>query len=92
MRGTMQHFYLKNIILCKLQIVTPTKIGRATAQAVRIRSLTAEVWVRCQASPCGICGEQIGPGTDLSLSASGFMCRYHSTNTLYSFVFYKTFY
>jgi len=75
-----------------LQIVTPTKIVCATAKAVRLRSLTAEARVRCQASPCGIGGEQIGPGTGLSLSASVFVCRYHSTNTPCSFVVYKTFY
>jgi len=91
MRGTMPYFISNNVILCKLQIATPTKIRRVTAKPVRLRSSIPEGRVRCQNSPCGICDEQIGPATGLSLSASVFVCRYHSTNTLYSFVVYKTF-
>jgi len=89
--ATMKHFFLNNIVLFKPQIETPTKLRRATAQVVRLWPLTTEVRVRCQASPCGICGEQIGPGTGLSLSASVFVCRYHSIYSVYLFV-YQTFY
>jgi deoxycytidylate deaminase len=40
--------------------------GRAIAQAVSRRALTAEAWVHARVSPCGICGEKIGTGTGFS--------------------------
>jgi hypothetical protein len=53
--------------------------GRAMAQAVSRRPLTAEVRVRCRVSPCGICGGQSGIGTGFSQSTSVFPCKFHST-------------
>jgi hypothetical protein len=36
--------------------------GRAMAQAVSRRAVTAEAWVRARVNPCGICGGQSGTG------------------------------
>jgi hypothetical protein len=41
-----------------------TRLGRAMAQAVSRRLLTAEARVRSRISPRGICGGQRGTGTD----------------------------
>jgi hypothetical protein len=41
-------------------------MGRAMAQAVSRRSLTAGVRVRSRISPCGMCGGQSGTGTSFS--------------------------
>jgi hypothetical protein len=49
------------------------------AQAVSRRPLTAEVWVRSQVDPCGVCGGQSGTGTGFSPSTSVFFCQFHST-------------
>jgi hypothetical protein len=57
-------------------------MGRAMAQAVSRRPLTAEARVRARVNPCGICGGQSGTGTGFSLSSSVFPCRYHSTVAL----------
>jgi hypothetical protein len=43
------------------------KSGRATAQAVSRRPLTAEARVRSRGHPCAICGGQSGTGTGFSL-------------------------
>jgi hypothetical protein len=53
--------------------------GRAMAQVVSRRSLTAEAWVRARINPCGICGGQSGTGIGFSPSSSVFPCQYHST-------------
>jgi hypothetical protein len=53
--------------------------GRAMAQAVSLRPLTAEARVRSRVSPCGICGGQSGTGTGFSSSTSIFPCQFHST-------------
>jgi hypothetical protein len=50
-------------------------VGRARAQAVSRRPLTAEAQVRSRVSPCGVCGGQSGNGTDFSPS-----CRFSSVN------------
>jgi hypothetical protein len=42
--------------------------GRAMAQAVSRRPLTAEAQVRSRVSPCDICGGQSGSGTGFSPS------------------------
>jgi hypothetical protein len=42
--------------------------GRAIAQAVSRRPLTAEARVRSRVSPCEICGGQSGTGTGFSPS------------------------
>jgi hypothetical protein len=44
--------------------------GRAIAQEVSHRPLTAEVWVRAGVSPRGICGGPSGTGTGFSPSSS----------------------
>jgi hypothetical protein len=46
------------------------KTGRAMAQAVSRRPLTAEARVRSRVSPCGICGGQSGTGTGFPPSTS----------------------
>jgi hypothetical protein len=50
--------------------------GRAMAQAVSHRLLTAEARVRIPVNPCGICGGQSGSGTGFSLSSSVFSYQY----------------
>ena len=40
--------------------------GRAMAEAISRRPLTAEARVRSRVSPCGICGGQSGTGTGFS--------------------------
>ena len=56
----------------KMMMTTTTMmmmmIGRAMAQAVSPRPLTAEALVRSRVSPCGICGRQSGTGTGFSRS------------------------
>jgi hypothetical protein len=52
-------------------------LGRAMAQALSHRPLTAEARVRSRVSPCGICGGQSGTGTGFSPSTSGFPCQFH---------------
>jgi hypothetical protein len=53
--------------------------GRAMAQAVSRRPLTAEARFRSGVSPCGICGGQNGTGTGFSPSNSVLSCQFHST-------------
>ena len=53
--------------------------GRAMAQAVSRRPLTAEALVRSRVSTFVICGGQSGTGAGLSPSASVFPCQFHST-------------
>jgi hypothetical protein len=50
-------------------------LGRAMAQAVSRRPLTAEARVRSRVSPCGVCGGQSGTGTVFSPS-----CRFSPVN------------
>jgi hypothetical protein len=54
--------------------------GRAMAQAVSRRPLTAEARVRSSISPRGIYGGQSGTGTDFCPSTSVFPCKFHSTD------------
>ena len=58
----------------------------AIAQAVGLWPLMAEVWVRSQVSPCGICGGQYGTRSSFSPSTSVFLCQYHCTDAPYSFL------
>jgi hypothetical protein len=44
--------------------------GRAKAQAVSRRPLTAESQIRARVNPCGICGGQSGTGTRFYQSSS----------------------
>jgi hypothetical protein len=62
--------------------LTPLFPGRAMAQVVGRRPLTAEARVRARVNPCGICGGQSGTVTGFSPSSSGFSCQYHSTVAL----------
>jgi hypothetical protein len=50
--------------------------GRAMAQVVNRRPLTAEARVRTRVNLCGICGGQIVTGTGFSPSSSVFPCQY----------------
>jgi hypothetical protein len=54
-------------------------MGRAMAQAVSRRPLTAEARVRSRVSPCEIYGGQSGTGSGFSPSTSVFPCQFHST-------------
>jgi hypothetical protein len=62
-----------------LQYRNGTPNGRAMAQAVSRRPLTAETRVRSRVGPCGICGGQSGTGTGFSASTSAFPCQFYST-------------
>jgi hypothetical protein len=62
-----------------LKVLT-VEAGRAMAQAVSRRPLTAKARVRCRVSPCEICG-QSDTGTGFSPSTSVFPCQFHSTGT-----------
>jgi hypothetical protein len=53
---------------------TNIQFGRAMAQVVTLRPLTAGARVRARGSPCGICGGQSGTGTGFSPSSSVFPC------------------
>jgi hypothetical protein len=60
-------------ITCSVPITAGYKLshmGRAMAQAVRRRPLTAEARVRVRVNPCGICGGQSGTGTGFSPGSS----------------------
>jgi len=67
--------------VCEWRVTATT--GRAMAQAIRRRPLTAGDHVRTHASPHAICGAQSGTqwhwDTFLS-SSSGFSCHCHSSN------------
>jgi hypothetical protein len=51
-------------------------LGRAMAQVVSRRPLTAEARARVRVNPCGICGGQSGTGTGFSPSSSVFPFQY----------------
>jgi hypothetical protein len=57
-------------------LVLTSILGRAMAQVVSHRPLTAEARVRARVNSCGICGGQSGTGTGLSPSSSVFPCQY----------------
>jgi hypothetical protein len=57
-------------------------LGRAMAQAVSCRFLTAKAQFCAVVSPCGICGEQSGTRTGFSPSSSILPCQYHSAVAL----------
>jgi hypothetical protein len=60
--------------------------GRAMAQVVSRRPLTAEARVRARVNARGICGGQSGTGTGFSPSSSVFPCQYHSTVALQTII------
>jgi hypothetical protein len=55
----------------------------STAEAVSLRPLTVEAWVRARGSTCGICGGQSGTGT-VFLLIFGFplSISFHRSSTL----------
>jgi hypothetical protein len=65
------------LLLANNSKVNVTDKGRAMAQAVSRRPLTAE----CRVNPCGICGGQSGTGTGISPSTLIFPCQFHFTGT-----------
>jgi hypothetical protein len=74
----MKKIYLYlGIVYC---LLCKEDIGRAMAQAVSRRPVTAEAWVGSRVGPCGICGGQSGTGTGfprvlrVSLSISFHRC------------------
>jgi hypothetical protein len=66
-------------------VYAPEK-GRAMAQAVSRRPLTAEYRVRARVNPCGICDGQSGNATGFSPTSSVFPCQYHSTVVLHTHI------
>jgi hypothetical protein len=54
-------------------------MGHVVAQAVSLYARITEVWVRSQADPCRVCGEQSGSGTGFSMNTSVFPSKRHST-------------
>jgi len=59
--------------------------GRAVTRAVSLWLLTAETWVRSQASHFGIFGGHIGNGASFLPRDPVFPSLYHSTSAPYSF-------
>jgi hypothetical protein len=51
-------------------------LGRAKAQVISRRSLTAEARVHARVNPYGICGGQSGTETGFSPSSSVLTCQY----------------
>jgi hypothetical protein len=75
---TSTFFSLYIIKGCHTQRVNSI-LGRAMAQAVSRRPLTAEALVRSRVGRCGICGGQSGTGTGFSPSTSVLPYQFHST-------------
>jgi hypothetical protein len=65
--------------LKQINILATHFYGRAIAEAVIRRFLTAKARVRTQISPCRICGGQSGNETGFSQGPSVLPCKYHST-------------
>jgi hypothetical protein len=63
----------------KKSIILTTTYGRAMAQAVSRRPLTAKARVRSRVNPCKIYGGQSGTETGFFPSTSVFPCQFHST-------------
>jgi hypothetical protein len=61
------------VVMC---LISCPFYGRAMAQVVSRRPLTAEARVRARVNPCGIRGGQSGTGTGFSPSSSAFPCQY----------------
>jgi hypothetical protein len=79
-KGLFMHFLLSKICLFFNSLE-----GRAMAQAVSRRPLTAEVRFRAWLSPCVICCGRSDTGTGFSPSSSVFPCQCHSSMTPYSY-------
>jgi hypothetical protein len=66
------NFLMKKRFIFMLSTLINSLRGHATAQMVSRWFLTEEAVVRFQASPCGICDEQLGKGTEVTLGTSVF--------------------
>jgi hypothetical protein len=76
-------FYIKIYSVFHLTgFITNMYLGRAMAQAVSRRPLTAEDRIHSLVSTCGICGGQGGTGAGFSPSSWDLLCHYHSTVAL----------
>jgi hypothetical protein len=65
-------------------------VGHAVVDVVPwLGSVTAEAWVRSQASKPEICGGKRGTGTDFPSSTSVFPRQYNSTNDPYAFIHHQ---
>jgi len=65
-------------------------VGHAVVEAVPwLGSVTAEAWVRSQASRPEICGGKRGTGTDFPSSTSVFPCQYNSTDDPSTFIYLR---
>jgi hypothetical protein len=65
-------------------------VGHAVVEAVPwLGSVTAEAWVRSQASQPEICGGKRGTGTDFPSSTSVFPCQYNSASDPYAFIHHR---
>jgi hypothetical protein len=60
-------------------------------QTASHRLLTADVWVRTQASPYEMCGGRSGTGTEFYPYTSVFPCQHHSNNAPYQFIYHRHF-
>jgi hypothetical protein len=71
--GEVYTMKFSTVFILHVMLLRATKsssIGRAMAQDVSRRPLTAEARVRARINPCGICGGQNGTGTGFSQSSS----------------------
>jgi hypothetical protein len=64
------------------------EMGRAVAQAVSRRPLTAEARVRSRVVPCGICGGRSVTGTGFSPSSTGPPLKWKSRKILIIIIFF----
>jgi hypothetical protein len=69
-----------------LSVIVTLVRGRAMAQAVSRRHLTAKARVRARVNPCGVCGGQSETGTGFSPSSTVLPCLYHSAVVLHSHI------
>jgi hypothetical protein len=77
-KSTKSEWY-KNPTYITLLAIDLEVNGRAIAQAVSRRPLTAEATVLSRVSPFGICGGQSDTGTGFPPEYFGFPCQFHST-------------
>jgi hypothetical protein len=76
--------YWSQVLLMSMGVRICILTGRAIAQKVSRRTLTAEDRIRSCVSPFGICGARSGVGTDFSQSSLAFRFQCHSTVTLHT--------